>query len=641
MSLEQDRGAQGAPPVAPVDLSSVPIEERDQLWFSQVYQGDQVPQLTFRAVLMGGVLGMLMSISNLYTTLKLGWAFGVAITACVLSYSLWNLALVTRLAKSKMTLLENNCMQSAASAAGYSTGGTLATAVGALLLLEGDEHRLGWLPVAIWVLLVALLGVFLAIPMKRQMIDHEQLPFPSGIAAAETLRSLYAEGASAVRRARALIASLGTGAAVGLGRALGWIPGELLFPGTVFRSGSQAFTGANLGIGFEPSVLLAAGGMLVGLRVSISMLLGSLLNYLVLAPWVLGRPAFQAPSALRSLHYFGEMEVALAPDGSLAAVKLLRWSLWFGTALMVSSGLTSFLLSAPSLLRALWKASHSGGAIASPVSHLQVPRSWILWGGLPTVAGLLALSWISFGISPWLGLVAVVLSYFLALVACRATGETDTTPIGAMGKLTQLVYAVLAPAHLSTNLISAGVTAGAAGSAADLLTDLKSGYLLGANPRKQFLAQLYGVFFGVVAVVPAWYLLVPNRAALEAFNSPATTLWAAVATALAQGLHSIPPSAQWALLVGAALGAILTGLESRLSERARNWLPSSMGLGLAFVVPFANALAFFIGALVAYLWRRVHPKSSEAYLVAVASGAVAGESLAAAAQAILANLGIG
>ena len=96
---------------------------------THVYQGDLVPQLTFRAVVMGGMLGMMMSVSNLYTTLKLGWAFGVAITACVLSFVIWNAFRALSGGRlSRMSILENNCMQSTASAAGYSTGATIATA---------------------------------------------------------------------------------------------------------------------------------------------------------------------------------------------------------------------------------------------------------------------------------------------------------------------------------------------------------------------------------------------------------------------------------------------------------------------------------------------------------------------------------
>ena len=112
---------------------NAPPEEKDLYWYKHFYQGDKQRQLTFRAVLTGGLLGMFMSISNLYTTLKLGWSFGVAITACVLSYVIWNgLRALTRNWMTQMSMLETNCMQSTASAAGYSTGSTIGTAFGAL-----------------------------------------------------------------------------------------------------------------------------------------------------------------------------------------------------------------------------------------------------------------------------------------------------------------------------------------------------------------------------------------------------------------------------------------------------------------------------------------------------------------------------
>src|SRR5439155_14302222 len=126
--------------------------------------------------------------------------------------------------------------------------------------------------------------------------------------------------------------------------------------------------------------------------------------------------------------------------------------------------------------------------------------------------------------------------FVLALVACRSTGETDITPIGAMGKITQLCYSLLAPSNMVTNLMAASVTANTAIASADLLTDLKSGYLLGANARKQFIAQFIGVFFGTVAIVPAWYLMIPNKEVLEAMNPPSTNMWRAVAEALSYGI---------------------------------------------------------------------------------------------------------
>ena len=106
-----------------------------------------------------------------------------------------------------MSVLENNCMQSTATAAGSSTGATLATALGALLLITGVHQP--WPVAAAFVLFTAALGVFLAIPMKRQMINHEQLRFPSGIATAETLRSLYSKSGESLKQAYSLLIALG------------------------------------------------------------------------------------------------------------------------------------------------------------------------------------------------------------------------------------------------------------------------------------------------------------------------------------------------------------------------------------------------------------------------------------------------
>lgn len=174
------------------DLDQVPVDERERTWFKHYYRGDKEAQLTPRAVIMGMVLGGVMSLSNLYVGLKTGWALGVAITACILSYATWKAVYSAGFAKSEMTILENNCMQSTASSAGYSTGGTMVSATAAYLLITGQNIPMPTL--LCWTAFLALLGVSIAIPMKRQMINREQLKFPSGIAAAETLRSLHASG---------------------------------------------------------------------------------------------------------------------------------------------------------------------------------------------------------------------------------------------------------------------------------------------------------------------------------------------------------------------------------------------------------------------------------------------------------------
>lgn len=625
--------------IPPPPPESASPDEKEAYWYRYIYQGDRMPQLTFRAVLIGGIIGMFMSLSNLYTTVKLGWSFGVAITACVISYVFWNAArALTGNRLSQMSILENNCMQSTASAAGYSTGGTVGTACGALLLISGAH--LGWQVLLPFVFLTAALGVFVAIPMKRQMINIEQLKFPSGIAAAETLRSLYSHGAEAMQKAYALIGSLFAGMLVAFFRTgegmLGWIdkllghtriPELIPFPASWAGLGTRSIAG----FGFEPSVLLIGAGLIVGMRVSLSMLFGSILLYFFVTPAMVAmdQPHLTETGYVTNFRY--------APNGDFNPI---RWALWGGTSIMVFSSLASVAMQwktiarSFSVLRAPSTSISPGGSIPKDV---EVPFSWFIAGMVPIGIGLVVLNSIAFNMSVLLGVVSVLLSFVVALVCCRATGETDTTPIGAMGKVTQLLYAILAKGNTQINLMSAGVTAAAGGSSADLLTDLKSGYLLGANARKQFIAQFCGIFFGTLIVVPAWYLMFPDKATLESYNPPAANMWKAVAEALTQGLHTVPLTAQYAILIGGLVGIILPAI-SALFPAAAKYMPSAMGLGLAWVVPLQNSLSFAIGAVIAFLWERMNKKNAGTFVIPIASGLVAGESLMAAVIAILAAL---
>jgi len=191
-------------PKASPHVAGAAVEDVEMKWYREVYQGDSMKQLTLRSVIMGGFLGGFMSLSNLYIGLKTGWALGVAITSCILSFAIWKTLrlLLPFLFKSDMTILENNCMQSTASSAGYSTGGTMVSAISAYLIITGVH--MSWQILTLWTIFLAMLGVFIAIPMKRQMINIEQLKFPSGIAAAETLKSLNAKGAEASDKAKAM-----------------------------------------------------------------------------------------------------------------------------------------------------------------------------------------------------------------------------------------------------------------------------------------------------------------------------------------------------------------------------------------------------------------------------------------------------
>ena len=623
-------------------------EEKDRQWFEQCYRGDSQRQLTVRAVIMGGILGMFMAVSNLYTTLKIGWSFGVSITACVISFVVWNSICRIFGGVSRMSILENNCMQSTATAAGSSTGATLATAIGSLLLITGVHQP--WPVAAGFVFFTALLGVFLAIPMKRQMINHEQLRFPSGIATATTLSSLYSKTGESLKQAYSLLIALGAGAVIGLLHSyaalveqlklknrlphwLEWISGKIFLPDTLALTGwlNPLARGQMAGLAFEPSVLLVGAGMITGLRVSLSMFAGSVLLYYFVAPWIVAHDAANAAVT----GFIPSFKINAAGD-----FNPVRWALWGGTALMVFSSLTQVALNWRTIARAFVNFKKDGrDEVGNAMQAIEVPNAWLIIGLVPITLGTIIVQYFAFHVAVWLGLVSVALSFVLSLVCCRAVGETDTGPVGAMGKVTQLLYAVLPGAKgiATINLMAAGTTAAAASSAADLLTDLKSGYLLGANPRRQFLAQFCGVFFGVLAVVPAWYLMVPNKEALEAFNPPATNMWKATADLLTQGVNHLPHTALIAIVVGAIVGMILPVVEF-LWPKAKPFMPSAMGLGLAWVVPFQNALSFLIGAVIVTVWQKWSKKNSDTFAIPIASGLVAGESLVAAFIAIACTL---
>ncbi|NLH49308.1 MAG: OPT family oligopeptide transporter [Myxococcales bacterium] len=614
-----------------IDPTGKNPEEIELEWFENHYKGD-VPQLTVRAVIMGMFLGGFMSLSNLYIGLKTGWGLGVAITACILSYSLGALLQKLRVLRGNLSIMENNCMQATASSAGYSTGGTMVSAIAALLMIEG--HHLNFWVLFFWTIFLAMLGVVMTIPMKRQMINVEQLKFPSGVAGAETLRSLYAEGEAAKKKARSLFYAMFAGMGVAFVRDNGfsWYPEALRLPSYFqFMNDKIKILGHTLHewtLDWENSAIMIAAGALIGIRTAWSMMLGGIVNFGLLAPWM-----------------YANGSIVTNAKGLLGYRQIVDWSLWIGASLMVTSGLLTFAFSWRTIGRAFSGLKDIFGGPKGPVNprieamdKVEIPGTWFVIGMLVAGLGCVSLEIVAFSINWWMGILSVVLTFFLAIVACRATGETDITPIGAMGKITQLMYGILAPASgvpggaaaaMKINLMTAGVTAGAAGSSADLLTVLKTGYLLGANPRKQFIAQFLGIFAGALVIVPAFYLLVPTADILggDKFPAPAAQVWKGVAELLSQGLAVLSTTKRWGLVIGGFIGIILAILDKVVPAKYRKYYPSAMGLGLAFVIPFWNTFSMFVGAFIVWILEKKSPKWAEAYVIPIASGVIAGESL--------------
>lgn len=586
-------------------------------WLANVYQGDKVKQLTVRAVVTGMVLGGVMALSNLYVGFKTGWGLGVTITACILAFALFSFLqrVFPFLRNDEFTILENNMMSSAASAAGYMSSSIFIGAIPALYI--ATHKTIPWLPLTLWASAVSFLGVFMAIPMKRQQINIDQLPFPSGLATAETLRAMHTKGGDAKLKARALAWSAVIGAVIGWFREAHarWMPFNL--PGMwipKLKIATQPFE--RLTIGAELSLIMVGAGAIMGIRVGTSLLVSSLICYGVLGPYVLNHEWVE-PTRYRQ-----------------------AWALWPGVGLLVTSGLTMFFMRWRTILRAFSGLgrllSGRGAADEDPVAHVEAPQSWFIWGVLVSGAACVGLGAVYFGIHWWMGIVAVIVTFFLSLIASRATGETDITPTGAMGKITQLMFGVLAPGNMTTNLMTAGLTGGAAIHSADLLTDLKSGYILGANPRRQLIAQCWGVVAGTAFVVPAYLLLIkPDEIGSDKWPAPAAQIWAGVAKVLAKGLHALPPGATTGLMIGGAVGIALALIEDLCPKHLKKYTLSSTAAGISWVIPAWNSISMFLGALIAWLLFKRSQKTAERYSLAVASGFIAGESLIAVLVAAL------
>jgi OPT family oligopeptide transporter len=657
-------------------LDDLPLDEADRSdleWLKNIYQGDKMPQFTLRTIIAGMMVGGIMSLSNLYVGLKMGWGFGVTVTSCVIAFAVFKMLgqIFPAIRRKPFNILEDCTMTTCASAAGSLSTGALISAVPALYLVTGQPMI--WWQLMIWIGCIALLGVCMAIPLKRQMINIDKLPFPTGTATAGTLRILHTTGGDAVVQAKALF-GCGLFAALlnfwveawrpvclwfgkiidntALGDKLGWaFPGKFpLFPG---KTGNMLMNERTIFI--ESSTLFLAAGALMGIRVGTSLLIGAVIYFGIL------------PNYIFSENGFGIVwDPVKKPFVNISG----GWTLWPAVAMMVTAGLTTFILRWKTIAKSFSELTAIFGIQKNrrdPLADVEAPMWWFLVGVIISGGACVYFGHLFFNIQWWMGVIAVALTFLLAIIAARATGETDFTPIGAMGKITQLTYGIIAPSNTTINLSTASITGAGACHSADLLVSLKAGYLVGANPRRQVLSQLFGVLAGILVCVPVYLVIVrtppfdpkseqatastaksdqaenaTNGAREESqarhdltktnlctdeFPAPSVTIWKSVAVLLAEGFSKLPNYSMVAMCITGALGIALALGDEFLPKHYSKWLPSATGLGIAGVVSAQQSIAMFIGALIAWLWMKYYPKSGEKFIVAGSSGLIAGESL--------------
>jgi OPT family oligopeptide transporter len=604
-------------------MNDVSKPDPDLEWVKNVYRGG-IRQLTPRAVVAGMLLGAVMCLSNLYVVLKTGWSLGVTVTACILGFGLFRGLRGVGLSRTPFTLLENSAVGSVAAAAGYMTGGGNMAAVPALLLLTGMRPD-PW-AMFFWFAVIAAMGVCAAIPIKRELVNAEQLPFPTGTATAETLLSLHgAEGGGGKARLLGWASVIGVTLAWLRDAKAAWMPFNIRasFP-LPFSYGGYA--AGQWTMAFDGSLILLGSGAIVGFRTGWSMLLGAVLTYGFLAPQMV------AAGVIKAVSYKA----------------IMQFTLWPGAAMLISSALLSFAFRWRSIIKsfsglarvARSRASHD--ALGDPVAAVECPDWWFPAGYAVLSPIVIVLMQLLFGIPWWMGILTIPLSLVMGLVAARVTGETDTTPSKALGPVTQSIFGALVPGNLPANLMGANVTAGVGLHAADLLTDLKTGYLIGANPRRQFVAQLFGVLAGAAAVVPVFNLLVPTPDVIGSpeFPAPAVQVWAGVSKVLVDGVSALHPAARTAAGVAFLLGIALVLAERWAPRKFKSFVPSASGVGIAMVIPGYNSIAMAMGGFIAEVVRRKNPALADRAVVPVASGFIAGESLMGVLIAVLIAVGV-
>lgn len=608
-----DPGAQGRavaappPPGAEIDLEYPAVDL-------------SVPQFTVRAVLTGMVLGALLSLCNIYAGLKIGWGFNMSIAAALLSYGFWG-AMSGLTGARHWNLLENNVNQTAASSAASISSAGLVAPIPALTMLT--DRTLTWPVLSVWVLSVALVGVVVAVGLRRQMLVVDKLPFPLGVATAETLKEMYARGAEALARVKMLLAGGVLGAGLKLVVGMAKVP-KLALPGQVAAAPGGALAQAglagpslkNLGFALDPSVLMVGIGAIIGMRASWSVFLGGALAWGVLGPIALDAGMAEPGKADPGAGWFGPM---------------IKWMLWPGVAMMVTASMTAFAFSWRSVLNAMRGARAAAGGSGAGAEH-DVPRRLFFGALLVALVASVVLQGLIFDIGVFVASVGVMLTFALAIVAGRVSGETGITPVGAMGKVTQLTFGAIAPGDPTANLMAANVTGGAASQCGDLLHDLKCGMMVGASPRYLAYAQVFGVLAGSLAGSAAYLLLVPDPKSMlltDEWAAPAVAQWKAVAELFMRGLEAIPPGATEAMAWAGGIGVVLAILEKVVPKgRARSLIPSPTGIGIAIVIPPYYGLSMLLGALGAAASERVAPRWAGRFVVVLAAGFIAGESLA-------------
>ncbi|KAG0227698.1 hypothetical protein BGW42_002757 [Actinomortierella wolfii] len=648
----------------PVDEVKEGIELRPDDEYVLDYDDATTPQFTWRAAIVGSLLGCVVAASNLYVGLKVGWTFGASLWGAIFGFIILK-PLSRFIGSTAFGPKENATCQAAATAAGGLSAGYV-TAVPALyrlgLMPTGHIPRDDWVTLLLWTLSAAFFGMFFAVPLRSHFVINQELPFPTPRAAAETIKALHRGGEEAAGDARKtgyfLFGSFGASFLISLGAHWVTIMESIHFLYYIGKaSGYTAMMNADLLWGWSFSwdfAFFGAGLMTPGSTV-FSFLLGDLIAYGIAGPlmtdsgYLVGKGGFK-PGVHTAQSWFLWPGIALMIFTSFGELAVHGRSLWNGlkgAVFLIRNGIR----------RIIRRFSHRGASeddqhisvSKDPVpDHLQVPLLWWLGGFVVSLIFTVCVMSIGFKVPVWATLVAILMSFLLAFVALQAAGETDINPTGPVSKLTQVVFSRVPGLDTAgvqkTNLMCANITASICSQATDMVGDLKTGHLLAASPRSQFFAQIVGSVFAVVVAIPLFILytsaykcIIDPTIGECPFELNAVIAWENVCKLLTGGNSFIPKESiiTTVVCIFLALFAILIRVKV-LPERFRPYWINMNAVGIGFInsspaIPICMVVSWTIGTL----WKRYSPRTHEKFMYSIAAGLISGVGVSGIIKAFL------
>ncbi|WP_288730012.1 oligopeptide transporter, OPT family [uncultured Pseudoxanthomonas sp.] len=566
-------------------------------------------QLTLRAVILSVVLAVILSAANAYLGLFAGLTIATAIPAAVVSMGVLRLL-------GGGTILENNIVQTGASAGSSIAAGVIFT-IPALVIMGYWPDFKYW-----WVLGIAglggLLGVLFSVPLRRSMIVEEPLPFPEGKAAAEVLKA--GENPGPGLKILAVAGSIGALVKLAAASGLRVIPDTWAQAAYVGSSKVTAYLGTNL------SPALLGVGYIVGLNVGIVVVSGSILS------WHIAIPLYQA--------FFAGSDPALAAKIAAASSADAAYAIWsakiryLGVGAMLIGGIWTLFSLRKSLLGGIksgFAAARKGsGGVALAETERDLPMKWMLVALVVFTLPLLGLYQAIVGawhVSIPMAIIMVVAGFLFVSVSGYLAGliGSSNNPVSGITISTILfASAVLALLMGSSGLTPVGTGGAPLGAVAaimigavvccaaavggDNLQDLKAGYLVGATPWKQQLMLGIGAFSCALIMAPVLSLLsqaygigAPTPEHPNALAAPQANLMASVARGLFGG--QLP----WTFIaLGAVVGALVIAIDEWLKKTGKRFRVPVLAAAIGIYLPLELMVPIFLGGLIAHLVERFH-----------------------------------